>query len=274
VILTALRDDNGILKGFSKITRDITERKEAEEQIKQLNRELEQRVLERTAQLEAANKELEAFAYSVSHDLRSPLRSIDGFSLALLEDCTDKLNVQEKDYLMRIRNATQRMARLIDDLLKLSRVTRSEMTREIVNLSSLVQTTADNIRKLDPERTADFIIAGGLKVYGDAHLLTIAIENLLANAWKFTKKSSRTVIEFGVVQRNTETAYFIRDNGAGIDMAFASKLFNPFQRLHRESEFPGTGIGLATVKRIINRHGGRVWIEGEENKGTTVYFTL
>jgi light-regulated signal transduction histidine kinase (bacteriophytochrome) len=231
-------------------------------------------VLVRTAQLEVANKELEAFAYSVSHDLRSPLRSIDGFSLALFEDCIDKLDDQEKDYLMRIRNATQRMARLIDDLLKLSRVTRGEMTHDVVSLSVIVRTIADSIRKQDPERAADFIIADDLKVSGDTHLLTIALENLLTNAWKFTKKSPRTVIEFGVARVNAQTAYFVRDNGIGFNMTFASKLFTPFQRLHRESEFPGTGIGLATVKRIINRHGGRVWIEGEENKGTTVYFTL
>jgi signal transduction histidine kinase len=186
----------------------------------------------------------------------------------------DHLDEQGKDYLIRVRKASQRMAQLIDDLLKLSRVTRSGMNREIVDLSAIVRAIAGNIRKQHPERAVKFIIADDLKGSGDAPLLTIAIENLLANAWKFTKKNPRTVIEFGVVLRDAEKVYHIKDNGAGFDMAFASKLFNPFQRLHQNSEFPGTGIGLATVKRIINRHGGRVWIEREENKGATVCFTL
>ncbi len=274
VVITALKDDAGNLKGFSKVTRDITERKKAEEEIRKLNRELEARVVERTAELENSNKELEAFAYSVSHDLRTPLRSIEGFSLALLEDYADKLDDTGKSYLGRVRNATVRMGQLIDDLLKLSRVTRSEMNRERVELSAIVKSIAERLTHNHPDRNAQFIIADSLTVYGDERLLIVALDNLLSNAWKFSEKASPSVIEFGVTRKDGNRTYFVRDNGAGFDMAYAGKLFSPFQRLHRVEEFPGTGIGLATVRRIISRHGGKVWIESEVNKGTTVYFTL
>ena len=252
----------------------IVERKKAEEEIQKLNQELEARVIERTTELESINKELETFAYSVSHDLRSPLRSIEGFSLALLEDYVDRLDDTGKSYLTRVRNATTRMGNLIDDLLKLSRVTRSEMNRERVDLSVIGKDVAGRLAESHPERSAEFVIADGLTAYGDARLLTVALENLLSNAWKFSDKAARSVIEFGVTTIEDTRAFFVKDNGVGFDMAYAGKLFSPFQRLHGIEEFPGTGIGLATVKRIINRHGGRVWIESEVNKGTTVYFTL
>jgi light-regulated signal transduction histidine kinase (bacteriophytochrome) len=225
-------------------------------------------------QLESANQELEAFSYSVSHDLRSPLRSIDGFSLALLEDYAGKLDAEGRDHLDRVRGATRRMAQLIDDLLKLSRVTRMEMKRERVNLSVVATQIAGALRNSRPDRTAEFMVADDLIAFGDERLLTVALENLFANAWKFAEKKPQTVIEFGATLLDGKAVYFVRDNGAGFDMAYADKLFSPFQRLHQEAEFSGTGIGLATVKRIVNRHGGRVWIEGEVEKGATVYFTL
>jgi signal transduction histidine kinase len=249
---------------------DIAERERAEEAVKSLNENLQHHV----RQLEETNKELEAFSYSVSHDLRSPLRSIDGFSLALLEDYSDKLDDEGKNYLARVRGATQRMGQLIDDLLKLSRLARMEMKRDRVDLSAMASGIASRLRDHHPERPAEFIIAGGLTAFGDERLLTAALENLFGNAWKFSEKTPRTVIEFGVTDAGGDPAFFVKDNGAGFDMAYADKLFNPFQRLHHAAEFSGTGIGLATVKRIINRHGGRVWIEGAVGKGTTVYFTL
>jgi len=272
---TSARDEIGRLgQSFDAMTealqRDIVGRKKAEEEVRALNKDLEHHV----RQLEESNKELEAFSYSVSHDLRSPLRSIDGFSQALDEDYSGKLDDEGRDYLERIRSATQRMAQLIDDLLKLSRVARMEAKRERVDLSAIAEEIAGRLRKNHPERPVRFDIATGLETSGDERLLTVALENLIANAWKFSEKNPEAVIEFGIAHVQGEPAYYVKDNGAGFDMAFADKLFNPFQRLHNAAEFSGTGIGLATVKRIINRHGGRVWIEGAVGKGTTVYFTL
>ncbi|MHB8881074.1 MAG: sensor histidine kinase [Thermodesulfovibrionales bacterium] len=259
--ITASRDE---------LNNEINERRQAEKKISSLNEELKHHVL----QLEAANRELEAFSYSVSHDLRAPLRSVAGFSQVLFEDYADKLDAEGRDSLQRILNATHRMGRLIDDLLNLSRVSRSEMRREKVNLSELAGKIAQDLRMTRPERQAEFIISEGLVARGDEPLLTVVLENLFGNAWKFTGKNLRTVIEFGVAQHEGGQTFFVKDNGVGFDMSYAGKMFSPFQRLHSTTEFPGTGIGLATVKRIINRHGGDVWIEAVAGKGTTVYFTL
>ena len=235
-----------------------------------LNLELEQRHTE----LAAVNKELESFSYSVSHDLRAPLRGIDGFSQALLEDYADKLDEQGQNYLRRVRAAAQRMGELIDDLLTLSRVTRGELIQEVVDLSALAQSVANELRQAEPKRQVEFVIAEGLVVEGDRRLLRVMLENLLGNAWKFTSRHSSARIELGVTQSEGDLAFFVRDDGCGFDMAYAGKLFGAFQRLHSASEFPGTGIGLATVQRIVHRHGGKVWAEGRVGEGATFYFTL
>jgi PAS domain S-box-containing protein len=271
---TVYRDENGQILGVFAAARDISQVKQAEEEIRKLNAQLEQRVIERTRQLEAANKELEAFSYSVSHDLRAPLRSIDGFSQALLEDYGEVLDMQGKDYLARVRSASQRMSQLIDDMLVLSRVTRREMKRSAVDLSALANMIAAELVKTQPQRLVEFNIAPGLIVNGDAELLRAMLENLLGNAWKFTSKHETAKIELGVTEFDDKLSYFVRDDGVGFDMAYASKLFHAFQSLHSQTEFPGTGIGLATVKRIINRHGGSIWAESEAGKGATFYFNL
>jgi DNA-binding response OmpR family regulator len=224
--------------------------------------------------LEHKNRELEAFGYSVSHDLRAPLRSIDGFSQILLEDYGKQLDARGQDHLRRISAAAQRMGNLIDAMLILSRVARAELRREAVNLSLLATSIAAQLRATQPERNVDFVIPEGVVAMGDPHLLRALLENLMGNAWKFTSKRSAAVIEFAVGQSGGSPAYIIRDNGAGFDAAYASKLFTPFQRLHASTEFVGTGIGLATVKRIVDRHGGRVWAEGVVDGGATISFTL
>jgi light-regulated signal transduction histidine kinase (bacteriophytochrome) len=252
------------------VIRDITERKRTEAHINALNESLARRV----AELDAVNRELEAFSYSVSHDLRAPLRGIDGFSHALLEDYESVLDDQGKDYLRRIRAATQRMAELIDDLLALSRVTRREMRRESVDLTALARTVATQLERAEPGRRVDWVIADGVRATGDGALLRLLLENLLGNAWKFTSKQDLARIEFGTVAIDGGLAYVVRDNGVGFDMAHAAKLFGAFQRLHSTREFSGTGIGLATVQRVVHRHGGRVWAEAEPGKGASFYFTL
>jgi light-regulated signal transduction histidine kinase (bacteriophytochrome) len=256
--------------------------------IEALNRDLEQRVRDRTAQLEVANKELEAFSYSVSHDLRSPLRSIDGFSLAVLQDNTDRLDAQSVRNLQRVQSSTQRMGLMIDGLLALSRVTQKGIQLEEVDLSQAAEAIAQDLRQRQPDRAVEFVIAKDIVTQGDAVLLRIVMQNLLDNAWKYTSKNPTARIEFGTVdisnvstcpfksdmEKRNAKVFFVRDDGAGFDMQYANKLFGAFQRLHTEKEFTGTGIGLATVQRIIHRHGGKVWAESEVGKGSVFYFAL
>jgi light-regulated signal transduction histidine kinase (bacteriophytochrome) len=256
---------------MAELQAEVIERQQAEQAILTLNQGLQKAVVD----LRAVNRELESFSYSVSHDLRAPLRSIDGFSQALLEDCSDRLDDSGQDYLHRIRNATQRMGNLIDDLLNLSQVTRSEMHLEPVNLSLLASNICTELQRSQPERQVEFVVQPGLSAQGDARLLNVLLMNLLDNAWKFSGKNPHARIEFGILSAPTDNpVYFVRDNGAGFDMTFASKLFGPFQRLHSAKEFSGNGIGLATVQRIAHRHGGRVWAEGVLEEGATFFFTL
>ncbi|MDO8312992.1 MAG: ATP-binding protein, partial [Sideroxyarcus sp.] len=249
-------------------------REQAEGDLKQLNLELESRVQERTHQLEVANQELEAFSYSVSHDLRAPLRSIDGFSQILSKKYHDRLDDTGRDYLERVRRASQRMGHLIDDLLQLSRVTRNSLQRERIDLSAIAEQVAEDLRKTNPARQVNFVLQTGLSVHADPGLLRVVMDNLLGNAYKFTGKKADAKIEFGICDYKGERAFFIRDNGAGFNMGYAHKLFGAFQRLHGMNEFEGTGIGLATVQRIIHRHHGRVWAEAREGQGATFYFAL
>ncbi len=274
VTVSPVRDASGRTVGASTIARDITARKRAEAEVRRLNEELERRVADRTAQLEAANGELEAFSYSVSHDLRAPLRSVDGFAQALEEDYGGRLDDEGRGYLKRVRAATQRMGQLIDDLLKLSRVTRAEMMREEVSLTEVAREVAGELKESRPGRDVTFRVEEGLVARADGRLLRILLENLLGNAWKFTSRREQALIEVGAVAHDGGRAFYVRDNGAGFDMAYAGKMFGAFQRMHGASEFEGTGIGLATVARIVHRHGGRVWAEGAVGHGATFYFTL
>ncbi|MBK1987824.1 PAS domain-containing protein [Sphaerospermopsis aphanizomenoides BCCUSP55] len=269
---------SGIILRHVGIAADITERKQAELKIHQLNEQLEEIVQQRTAELRAANKELEAFSYSVSHDLRAPLRSIDGFSRTLLERYQDQLDDKGKHYLTRIRVGTQRMGELIDSLLQLSRVTRTQMQYNQVNISVIAQEIAQEMAETEPKRQVEWVISPNIIVQGDAQLLRIVMENLLNNAWKFTSKKIQAKIEFTTLVSESENTdyltYIVRDNGVGFDQTYANKLFQAFQRLHSVEEFPGTGIGLATVQRIIRRHGGDVWVNASVGEGATFYFTL
>jgi light-regulated signal transduction histidine kinase (bacteriophytochrome) len=255
------------------VVRDVTDRERAEEEVLRLNAELEQRVQRRTAELEVANQELESFSYSVSHDLRAPLRSIHGFAQALLEDHAAQIDDTGRRHLERIQAAAQRMGQLIDDLLQLSRVTRTEMKRKPVDLTALAREVMQDMHGSDPERLVEVVIHDGLQSTGDARLLRVVLENLLGNAWKFTSRRDAARIEFGL-KPGSAGIFRVQDNGAGFDMAYADKLFGAFQRLHLDSDFEGTGIGLVTVQRIVNRHGGRIWAEGAVGKGATFRFTL
>jgi two-component system, sensor histidine kinase and response regulator len=224
--------------------------------------------------LEHKNRELESFSYAVSHDLRAPLRRIDSFSRAVLESQGDRLDEAGQRFLSRVREASQHMSQLIDDVLHLSRVTRADLRDQEVDLSSIVSLILTRLQESEPERKLDAKVRPGVVVTGDSQLLKIAMENLLGNAWKFTAKEPESRIEFGMTQAGGEATYFVRDNGAGFDMTYNDRLFGPFQRLHPQGEFPGNGIGLATVQRIIHRHGGRVWAEGLVGQGATFYFTM
>lgn len=268
VSLSPLETEDGVL--VMSAVRDISSRKKSEEAMRAQSNELARA----NAEMTAANKELEAFSYSVSHDLRAPLRSIDGFSLALLEDCSEKLNAEGKKHLQRIRAATQRMGALIDDLLNLSRVTRAAIFLEKIDLSAMAAEIFDGMAKLPSGLQAEIHVEEGLEALADAHLLRIVLENLIGNALKFSSKRPLARIELGRTASNGNSAFYIRDNGAGFDPQYADRLFGAFQRLHAASEFPGTGVGLATVQRIINRHGGRIWAESSAGKGATFYFTL
>jgi PAS domain S-box-containing protein len=268
ISLSPLEAEEGLL--ISAAIRDVTQRKRMEEDVQKLNEDLKQRA----AQLEAANKELEAFSYSVSHDLRAPLRSIDGFSHVVLEDYGEQLPEEARSYLDRVRAAAQRMAVLIDDLLNLSRVTRTAVQPKFINLSKMAEEIVDSLRESQPDRQVAVSVAPDLMVEADPHLINIVMQNLLSNAWKFTTKQEQAKIEFGQLPRAKERTFYVRDNGVGFDMAYVDKLFGVFQRLHSITEFPGTGVGLATVQRIIKIHGGRIWAESAEGQGATFYFTL
>ncbi|BEH08398.1 MULTISPECIES: sensor histidine kinase [Geobacter] len=257
------------------LANDVTERVRADEEIRRLNGELEERVQARTRELEHANRELESFSYSVSHDLRAPLRHIDGFSRMLLEDYGERIDATGKGYIQRIRSAAQRMGRLIDDLLQLANVSRSELEKRQVNLSALAQVIGLGLKQIEGREDVTLRITEGVMAFGDPRLLRVVLENLLSNAWKYTGKRADAVIEFAVEEQGSgRPVYLVRDNGVGFDMTFAGKLFTPFQRLHSADEFEGTGIGLATVRRIVERHGGTVWVEAAPDHGATFYFTL
>jgi signal transduction histidine kinase len=262
---------NGMLADIERATREL-ETSSAE--VRRLNEELEMRVKERTRQLEYTNAELEAFCYSVSHDLRAPLRAIDGFSQALLEDFPHDVPEDAKGYLARIRSSTQRMGQLIEDLLNLSKVSRAELQRREVDLGQIAQEVLAELRQRDPGRAVEVLVWDNLKANADGRLMRAALENLIGNAWKFSSRTAAPRIEVGAMRDGAQATFFIRDNGAGFDMKYANKLFGAFQRLHGANEFQGTGIGLATVQRIVHRHGGRIWAEATPGKGAVFYFTL
>lgn len=264
----------GHLETLASIMVEVIRREEAEASLRKINRDLEQRIEKRTALLDASNRELETFCYSVSHDLRAPLRAIDGFSQILIENCGPRLHHEETAYLERIRSAAQNMGHLIDGLLKLSRVMRAEFQWESVDLSAMAREILSSYAQLEGERGVVWVVQSGLVVEGDTYLLQAVMRNLLENAWKYTSRTTAARIEVGMEEQKGNKVYFVRDNGVGFDMAYLDKMFNPFQRLHRPDDFPGMGIGLATVMRIIARHGGRVWAEGETGRGATFYFTL
>ena len=263
VELSLARWDDPSGRFFTAIIRDITERRRRDEELRAIN-----------AQLEVTNQELETFSYSVSHDLRAPVRAIDGFSAILEQDYGDKLDDRGRDCLNRVRAAAQRMYTIIDALLILARVTREEMRRDVIDLSAVARSVANELQRSDPDRSVEFIIAPGIIGVGDVSLVRVVLENLIGNSWKFTSRQKFARIEFGAVDKKGTTVYFVRDNGAGFDMVYADKLFGAFQRLHTAEEFPGTGIGLPTVQRIVRRHGGTVSAEARVGHGAMFCFTL
>jgi len=265
---------NGSVSLVVVVITDITEQKQAEEKIHQLNSELEERVIQRTAQLEAANKELEAFSYSVSHDLRAPLRAVNGFAGIVLEDFSPQLPEEGKRYLERIRNGGQRMGELIDDLLAFSHLSRQSVNRQTVDTTKLVQNVFDELKPQRDDRRIEIKVGELPACHGDPALLKQVWVNLISNAIKYSRGREPAIVEIGCTHENGENIYFVRDNGAGFDMQYANKLFGVFQRLHRNDEFEGTGVGLAIVQRIVHRHGGRVWAKAKVNEGATFYFTL
>lgn len=269
-----IRDEAGALLGAVNILVDITERKRAEAALTESRDELEKRVRERTEELEALNRELESFNYSVSHDLRAPLRGIDGFSRVLEEDYAGELDDAARGYLKRIRSAAERMGILIDALLGFSRIVRGGLDKRPVDLSRIARATVEGLATRHPGRDVHVEVAPGLQAFGDERLLSAALENLLENAWKFTAECDEALIEVGVAREGDGCVYFVRDNGTGFDMRYAERMFVPFQRLHSDSRFQGTGIGLATVQRILHRHGGSIWAEGRPGEGAVFYFTL
>lgn len=272
--ISSLRDEHGRITHFIAVKEDITARKKAEDKIVQLNADLERRVAERTRQLTATNKELEAFSYSISHDLRAPLRGINGFAHLMEEGCQGCDKAESLDHLKRIRKASVRMGDLIDDLLELSRVARSEVRLESVRISDMALALLLELAESEPERKVETHVQENLVTQGDPVLLQAVLQNLLGNAWKFTSKRNHPIIEFGCREENGDQVFYVRDNGAGFDMKYADKLFAAFQRLHSPEEFEGTGIGLATVQRIIHLHGGRIWADSCLEAGSTFYFTL
>ncbi len=272
--VSLLRDPGGLPKHFISVVEDISERKKLDHELRVLTEELDSRVKERTLQLQTANMELESFSYSVSHDLRAPLRGIDGWSLALLREYGGLLDERGSQYLERVRSETQRMGELIDDMLMLSKVARSDLRRTDFDFSELAHRVMTRVRERYPDREFDVVVEPRMTMDADPHLMDIVLTNLIDNACKFTRERSPAHIEIGQVEQNEKRCWFVRDNGVGFDMTYAKKLFTPFQRMHRQSEYPGTGVGLATVQRILSRHNGTVWIDAQKNRGATVYLSL
>ncbi len=272
--ISPLHNEAGTVISLIKIAEDVTKRRRMEEDIRKLNAELEYRVIQRNALLEASNKELDDFCDAVSHDLRGPLSRLQGFSHVLLDECSEPLDNQGKLYVERINKTCRELKHIIDALLSLSQLTRRGIAYQNVDLSIIAKSIADELKRSQPERDAEFVIAPDVAVKGDEALLTLVLENLLGNAWKFTSKHPQARIEFGIARTEFKSVYFVRDDGIGFDMKYVNKLFKPFQRIHGSDEYPGAGLGLAYVQRIIKRHGGRIWVEGEVEKGATFYFTL